>query len=314
MNSTIHHSVLEFTLLGLASFPNISIALFILLLIVYVLILLGNLAIMVTVNFEACLHSAMYYFLSRLSLADLCYATVTVPKMLTDYLSKSNVISFSDCITQLFFLHFFAGTECILLTVMAYDRYVAICIPLRYSSMMNKAICRWLEFICWVISFLHSIIQIILTCQLKFCGPNQIDHFFCDIHPLSALACSDIFIIEIVFVANSGLIATLCFLVLLVSYIAIINTILKNRSEEGLGKAFSTCASHLTVVTIFFGPSVFIYLRPSVSYAADKMVSIFYTIITPLLNPIIYTLRNKEVKSAIKTLYLKKVLNRSINI
>ncbi|XP_018417857.1 PREDICTED: olfactory receptor 4Q3-like isoform X2 [Nanorana parkeri] len=310
MNSTNQHKVLEFTLLGLASFPTLSIALFLLLLIIYILILLGNLLIVVTVHFEARLHSAMYYFLSRLSFVDLCYATVTVPKILADFLSKTNSISFNSCITQLFFLHLFAGTECILLTVMSYDRYVAICYPLRYSSIMNRTICHWLEFVCWATSSLHSIIQIIMTCQLEFCGPNQIDHFFCDIHPLSVLACSDIFIIEIVFVANSGLISVLCFLVLLMSYMGIINTILKTRSEEGLGKAFSTCAAHLTVVTLFFGPSVFIYLRPSVSYAVDKMVSVFYTVITPLLNPIIYTLRNKEVKSAIKSFLGKKLLQR----
>ncbi|XP_066462852.1 olfactory receptor 4Q3-like [Eleutherodactylus coqui] len=310
MNVTHQQNVEEFTLLGLNNFPNLSIALFILLLIVYILILIANLLIMVTVYFDSRLHSAMYYFLSRLSLVDLCYASVTVPKMLVDFLSKTNTVSLSSCITQLFFLHFFAGTECILLTVMAYDRYVAICNPLRYSSIMNKTICYWLEAVCWVISFFHSIIQIILTCQLKFCGPNQIDHFFCDIHPLSVLSCSDIFIIEIIFVANSGLISLLCFIVLLVSYMGIINTIVKTRSDEGTGKAFSTCASHLIVVTLFFGPCVFIYLRPSVSFSADKTVSIFYTVLTPLLNPIIYTLRNKEVKAAIKSFLGKKLLRR----
>ncbi|XP_077312248.1 olfactory receptor 4Q3-like [Lithobates pipiens] len=310
MNSTNQNKVLEFTLLGLASFPRLNIALFLLLLIIYILILLANLFIIVAVHFEARLHSAMYYFLSRLSLVDLCYATVTIPKILADFLSKTNTISSNSCITQLFFLHFFAGTECILLTVMAYDRYIAICHPLRYSSIMNKTVCHWLEFVCWVTSFLHSIIQIIMTCQLKFCGPNQIDHFFCDIHPLSVLACSDTFIIEIVYVANSGLISVLCFLVLLMSYMGIINTILKARSEEGLGKAFSTCAAHLTVVTLFFGPCVFIYLRPSVSYAVDKVVSVFYTMVTPLLNPIIYTLRNKEVKTAIKSILSKKLLRK----
>ncbi|XP_071969560.1 olfactory receptor 4Q3-like [Engystomops pustulosus] len=252
----------------------------------------------------------MYYFLSKLSLVDLCYATVTVPKMLIDFLTKRNTISLSSCMTQLFFLHFFAGTECILLTVMAYDRYVAICNPLRYSSIMNKTFCYWLEVVCWAISFFHSIIQIILTCQLKFCGSNRIDHFFCDIHPLSVLSCSDIFIIEIVFVANSGMISALCFIVLLISYMGIINTIVKTKSDEGMGKAFSTCASHLIVVTLFFGPCVFIYLRPSVSYAADKMVSIFYTVLTPLLNPIIYTLRNKEVKAAIRSFLVKKLFRR----
>lgn len=307
MNGSQQQNVTEFTLLGLDTFPRLSVALFILLLLVYLLILLGNLLIMVTVYFEARLHSAMYYFLSKLSWVDLCYASVTVPKMLADFLLKDNTVSLNACFTQLFFLHFFAGTECILLTVMAYDRYVAICNPLRYSSIMDRTMCYWLEAVCWAISFFHSILQIILTCQLKFCGSNRIDHFFCDIHPLSVLSCSDIFIIEIVFVANSGMIAAFGFIILLISYMRIINTILKSRSAEGTGKAFSTCASHLIVVTLFFGPGVFIYLRPSVSYSADKMVSIFYTVLTPLLNPIIYTLRNTEVKAAIRSVLGKKL-------
>ncbi|KAM3920893.1 olfactory receptor 4B13-like [Leptodactylus fuscus] len=310
MNSTDLLNIEEFTLLGLDTFPKLGIALFFLLFIVYVLILVSNLLIMVTVHFESRLHSAMYYFLSRLSLVDMCYASVTVPKTLINFLTKRNTISLNACITQLFFLHFFAGTECILLTAMAYDRYVAICNPLRYSSIMSRTICYWLEAVSWAISFFHSIIQIILTCQLKFCGSNRIDHFFCDIHPLSVLSCSDIFIIEVVFVANSGLIAALSFIVLLISYMGIINTIVKTRSNEGMGKAFSTCTSHLIVVTLFFGPSVFIYLRPSVSYAADKVVSIFYTELTPLLNPIIYTLRNKEVKAAISSFLWKKLFRK----
>ncbi|KAM4652139.1 olfactory receptor 4Q3-like [Discoglossus pictus] len=302
-----HSSMTEFTLLGLSSFNNLGMCLFILLFVIYILILTGNLLIMITVHLEPRLHSAMYYFLSRLSFLDLCYATVTIPKILIDFLSKSDIISSGACITQLFFLHFFAGTESILLTVMSYDRYVAICHPLRYSSIMNRTVCYWLDVVCWAASFLHSIIQTILTCQLTFCGPNHIDHFFCDIHPLSVLACSDIFIIEIVFVANSGMISLICFVVLLASYMGIIKTILSDHSDEGLGKAFSTCASHLIVVTLFFGPCVFIYLRPSVSYTADKMVSVFYTVLTPLLNPIIYTLRNQEVKNAIKSLITKKI-------
>ncbi|XP_053308371.1 olfactory receptor 4Q3-like [Spea bombifrons] len=270
MNSTEEGAVLEFTLLGLASFSKTGIVLFLLLLGIYILILTGNLLIIVTVHLEPRLQSAMYYFLSRLSFVDLCYATVTVPKILTDFLSESDTISTDACIAQLFFLHFFAGTESILLTVMAYDRYVAICHPLRYVSIMSKNTCYLLESVCWTASFLHSIIQVAMVCQLTFCGPNKIDHYFCDIHPLSALACSDIFIIEVVFVANSGMISLICFVVLLASYSGIISTILNTASEEGLGKAFSTCASHLTVVTLFFGPCVFIYLRPSVSYRADK--------------------------------------------
>ncbi|XP_075461272.1 olfactory receptor 4Q3-like [Ascaphus truei] len=307
MKAANQSTVVEFTLLGLSNFPKLRIALFIFLLAVYILILTGNLLIMITVHVEPRLKSAMYYFLGRLSFVDLCYASVTIPKILIDFLSKSDTISSGACVTQLFFLHFFAGTESILLAVMAYDRYVAICNPLRYSSIMNRNVCYWLEAVCWAASFLHSIIQTVLTCQLTFCGPNNIDHFFCDIHPLSVLACSDIFIIEIVFVANSGMISLICFIVLLTSYMRIITTILKTHSGEGMGKTFSTCGSHLIVVTLFFGPCVFIYLRPTVAYAADKMVSVFYTIFTPLLNPIIYTLRNKEVKIAIKALLVKKI-------
>ncbi|KAM4703178.1 olfactory receptor 4D5-like [Rhinophrynus dorsalis] len=307
MNSTNHSLVLQFTLLGLDNFHRFGIALFFLLCVIYFLTLAVNTLIIVTVHLAPHLHSAMYYFLGRLSLVDLCYASVTAPKILINFLFKSDSISPSACITQLFFLHFFAGTESILLTVMAYDRYVAICNPLRYTSIMNSTVCHWLDVVCCAVSFVHSIIQTVMTCQMNFCGPSHIDHFFCDIHPLSALACSDILNIEIVFIANSGMISLICFIVLLASYLGIINTILKTRSEEGLVKAFSTCASHLIVVTLFFGPCVFIYLRPSVAYSADKMVSIFYTVLTPLLNPIIYTLRNKEVKTAIKTILVKKI-------
>ncbi|XP_029437322.1 olfactory receptor 1509-like [Rhinatrema bivittatum] len=294
--------VTEFTLLGLSHTPELQIIFFVVFLSLYLLTMAGNLLIMVTIYLDPRLHSPMYFFLSNLSFLDLCYSTVTVPRSLVDFLSHNKTISFNDCIAQLFFLHLFAGTECFLLTLMAYDRYVAICNPLRYIMVMNKSKCIQLVASTWVASFVHSITQALLTFQLPFCGPNEINHFFCDVHPLSVLACSSIFIIEAVMVANSGLIAVSCFVVLLASYTGILSTVLRIRSADGRRKAFSTCASHLTVVTLFFGPSVFMYMRPSVTFLADKVVSVFYTVITPLLNPIIYSLRNEDMKTAIKKL------------
>ncbi|XP_029437323.1 olfactory receptor 1509-like [Rhinatrema bivittatum] len=294
--------VTEFTLLGLSHTPELQIIFFVVFLSLYLLTMAGNLLIMVTIYLDPRLHSPMYFFLSNLSFLDLCYSTVTVPRSLVDFLSHNKTISFNDCIAQLFFLHFFAGTECFLLTLMAYDRYVAICNPLRYTTVMNKSVCIQLVASTWVASFVHSITQALLTFQLPFCGPNEINHFFCDVHPLSVLACSSVFIIEAVMVANSGMISVSCFVILLASYTGILSTVLRIRSADGRRKAFSTCASHLTVVTLFFGPCVFMYMRPSITFPADKVVSVFYTVITPLLNPIIYTLRNEEVKTAIKKL------------
>ncbi|XP_030042524.1 olfactory receptor 1509-like [Microcaecilia unicolor] len=294
--------VTEFTLLGLSQTPELQIVFFVVFLTLYLLTISGNLLIMVTVHVDPRLHSPMYFFLSNLSFLDLCYATVTVPRSLVDFLSRSKTISFNECITQLFFLHFFAGTECFLLTLMAYDRYVAICNPLRYTTVMNRRVCFQLVASTWLASFAHSFTQALLTFQLPFCGPSKINHFFCDVHPLSVLACSSVFIIEVVMIANSGMISVSCFVILLASYTGILSTILKIRSADGRRKAFSTCASHLTVVTLFFAPCVFMYMRPSMTFPADKVVSVFYTVVTPLLNPIIYTLRNEEVKTAIKRL------------
>ncbi|KAM4053796.1 olfactory receptor 4Q2-like [Anomaloglossus baeobatrachus] len=224
----------------------------------------------------------MYFFLSNLSFLDICYSTVTIPKMLSNVLLEKKTISFNQCISQLFFLHLFGGTECFLLTVMAYDRYVAICNPLRYHVVMNHRFCFWLVAFSWIAGFLHSFTQAFLTYQLPFCGPNNINHFFCDVHPLSVLACADTFVIDMFIIANSGMISLACFVVLMFSYLGIITTILKIHSSEGRRKAFSTCASHLLVVTFFLGPSVFIYLRPPVNYPADKLISVLYTVLTPL--------------------------------
>ncbi|KAM4807997.1 olfactory receptor 4E2-like [Rhinophrynus dorsalis] len=314
MGSGNESSVTEFTLSDLTQSLESQVSFFTLFLVLYLMTLSGNILIIVSVFIDPRLHSPMYYFLGHLSFLDICYSTVTIPKMLSNTFSERKTITFNQCICQLFFLHFFGGTECFLLAVMAYDRYVAICNPLRYHIIMNHKYCNCLVALTWLGGFLHSFTQAFLTYQLPFCGPNAVDYFFCDVHPLAVLACSDTFLIDIFIVANSGMIGLSCFVVLLFSYLVIIITIFKMHSAEGRHKAFSTCASHLLVVIIFFGPSVFIYLRPPVNYSADKLLSVLYTILTPLLNPIIYTLRNQEMKSAVKKILRGCVSPQDSNI
>ncbi|XP_061468998.1 olfactory receptor 4S2-like [Rhineura floridana] len=301
------NNVSEFILWGLTLDPNLQKAYFGLFLVFYTAIVLGNLLIIVTVKRSPRLNSPMYFFLSFLSFVDICYSSVTAPKLIADFLVKKKTISFTGCITQLFFIHFFGGTEVFLLTVMAYDRYIAICKPLHYTNIMNKGVCSWLVAASFLGGFVHSVIQTLLTINLPFCGPNEIDHYFCDVHPLLKLACADTYIVGLIVIANSGMISLTCFLVLTVSYIGIL-VMLRTLSSEGRLKALSTCASHITVVILFFGPCIFIYLRPSTTFSEDKSVALFYTIITPMLNPLIYTLRNEEVKNAMRKLWSKKVL------
>nr|XP_033780593.1 olfactory receptor 1509-like [Geotrypetes seraphini] len=300
-------SVMQFILLGLSSTTEIQVFFFVLFLVVYLSTIAGNLLIVVTVYVDPHLHTPMYFFLSNLSFLDLCLSTVIVPNSLVNFLSQSKTISFNHCIAQLFFLHFFGGSEFFHLTLMAYDRYVAICNPLRYTTIMNRSACLRLVILTWIGGFIHSFTQALVIIQLTFCGPNEINHFFCDVHPVAMLACSNISINEILLMANSGAMSVCCFLVLSISYVYIIFTILNIHSTEGRWKAFSTCASHLMVVTLIFGPCVFIYMRSSVTFPADKMVSMFYTLVTPLLNPIIYTLRNEKVKKAMKKLGQRKL-------
>ncbi|XP_030043143.1 olfactory receptor 1509-like [Microcaecilia unicolor] len=298
--------VTQFILLGLSSNPDLQIIFFVLFLMIYLLTVAGNLLIMVTIYVDSQLHSPMYFFLSHLSFLDLSFSTVTVPKFLVNFLTQNKIISFNDCIAQMFFIHFIGGAECFHLTLMAYDRYVAICHPLRYTTIMNREACLLLVVSTWVGGLIHAFGQAFPTIQLPFCGPNEINHFFCDAHPLSVLACSSTFFSETADMINTGSLALGCFSIVFISYTYIISTVLKIRSSEGRQKAFSTCASHLTVVTLFFGPGVFIYMRPSVTFAGDKLVSVFYTIVTPWLNPFIYTLRNEKVKIAMKKLAVRK--------
>ncbi|XP_050813118.1 olfactory receptor 4S2-like [Gopherus flavomarginatus] len=240
-----------------------------------------------------------------LAFVDMCFSSVTASTLIVDFFVERKTISFDGCIAQLFVFHFFGCTETFLLTVMAYDRYIAICKPLHYTCIMTRCVCGSLVMASWVGGFLHSIAQTLLIIQLPFCGPNEIDHYFCDVHPLLKLACTDTFPVGIMVIVNTGMISLICFVVLVVSYVIILVS-LRTRSSEGRRKALSTCASHIAVVIIFFGPLIFMYLRPSTTFSEDKMVTVFYTTITPMLNPLIYTLRNEEVKNAIRKLWSRK--------
>nr|XP_028560478.1 olfactory receptor 4Q3-like [Podarcis muralis] len=290
--------VTEFVFLGLSNSRSIQIFLFVLVFACYTVILLGNLLIVVTVHAEPrLLQSPMYFFLACLSILDISVGSVVVPKMVADLASSGQTISFGGCMTQIFFLHFSGGSEMFLLTLMAYDRYVAICHPLTYTTRMNRPRCTRLLLLCLAGGIIHSATQFILVVQLPFCGPNELDNFYCDVPQVVRLACANTYITEILMAANSGLLSLVCFLILLLSYGVILATLRGHFKESGW-KALSTCSSHLTVVSLIFVPCLFVYLVPFSSSSVDKMASLFFTIVTPALNPIIYTLRNREMKEA----------------
>ncbi|NXW54937.1 OR4S2 protein, partial [Eurystomus gularis] len=304
MNMENSSSVKEFILLGFSGNQGQQKICFVTFLFFYMIILAGNLLIVITVISSQCLNSPMYFFLCYLSFVDICYSSVTAPKMIADFLVENKTISFVGCIAQLFGVHFFGCTEIFILTVMAYDRYVAICRPLHYTTLMTRSVCGRMVISSWVGGFVHSIAQTVLTAQLPFCGPNKIDHYFCDVHPLLQLACSDTYAVGIIVLANSGITLS-CFFILVLSYVVILGS-LKSQTSKGWRKAVSTCGSHITAVILFFGPCMFIYIRPSSNLSEDKSVAVFYTIITPMLNPLIYTLRNEEVKNAMRKLWSRK--------
>ncbi|CAH6788304.1 olfactory receptor 4C16 [Phodopus roborovskii] len=304
----LNNNVTEFILLGLTQDPFRKKFLFAMFLLFYMGTLLGNLLIIATIKTSQALGSPMYFFLFYLSLSDTCFSTTISPRTIVDSLLKEATISFSECIIQVFTFHFFGCLEIFILILMAADRYVAICKPLHYMTIMNRRVCGMLVAIAWVGSCVHSLVQIFLALSLPFCGPNEIDHYFCDLQPLLKLACSDTYMINLLLVSNSGAICTVSFLMLMVSYVIILRS-LRNHSAEGRRKALSTCVSHIIVVILFFGPCIFIYTRPATTFPMDKMIAIFYSIGTPLLNPLIYTLRNAEVKNAMKKLWRKKLVS-----
>ncbi|KAM5248402.1 olfactory receptor 4X2-like [Ctenodactylus gundi] len=296
------YNVTEFIFLGLSPNQGVQRVCFVTFLLLYTAIVLGNVLIVLTVMVSRSLGSPMYFFLGFLSFVEICYSSTTAPKLIWDLLAERKAISVWGCMTQLFFMHLFGAAEIFLLTVMAYDRYVAICKPLHYTTIMSRQVCAGLVAVAWVGGFVHSLAQSLLIFPLPFCGPNVIDHYFCDLLPLLKLACSDTFLIGLLIVANGGTLSVISFVGLLASYVVILLH-LRTCSSEGRRKALSTCGSHVTVVLLFFGPCVFIYSRPSATLPEDKMVSVFYTVVTPLLNPVIYSLRNAEVKKAMRGLW-----------
>ncbi|XP_030740816.1 olfactory receptor 4K3-like [Echinops telfairi] len=267
----------------------------------YLMTAAGNLLVVLLIISDSRLHSPMYFLLANLSFVDFCLSSVTTPKLTTDFLKDNKTISFGGCMTQILCVHFFGGGEMVLLVTMAYDRYVAICKPLHYSSIMDKQKCLCLVLISWIIGFVHAMSQLAMILELPFCGPRVIDSFFCDIPLVIKLACMDTRTLGTLINADSGVLATTCFILLLISYTYILTTV-HLHSKGGASKALSTCSSHITVVVLFFGPCIFIYLWPLNITWVDKFLAVFYTVITPVLNPAIYTLRNKEIKNAIKRL------------
>ncbi|XP_069484952.1 olfactory receptor 5AP2-like [Ambystoma mexicanum] len=297
-------TVKEFILLGLTDEPSLKIPLFVVFLLVYIITFLGNIGIITLIRISPRLHTSMYFLLSNLSFVDLCYSSVITPNMLTNFLLEDRSISVNGCVTQLFSFVFLGSTEVYLLTVMAYDRYIAICNPLLYSVIMNTRKCTCLVAAAYFAAFLNAMIHTCCTFMLSFCGSNKIIHFYCDVPPLLKLSCSDTSINDVVLVLFAGGSIVVSLVIVVTSYFHIVSAILKIHSSEGRQRAFSTCSSHFVCVILFFGTLVFMYLRPSSTFIMDqdRVASVFYTSIIPMLNPIIYSFRNQEVKDAIRKL------------
>ncbi|XP_043828047.1 putative olfactory receptor 2W6 [Dromiciops gliroides] len=294
--------VTELIFLGLSSQPRNQLILFIMFLLFYLLTVLGNLIIITVIQIEPRLQTPMYFFLTNLAFLDICYTTTSVPQMLSNMVGKKKTISFTGCGIQMYFSLSFGMIECILLGVMAYDRYAAICAPLHYTVIMNKCTCTHMVIISWTSSFLSSMVITVLTMSLPYCGPNVLNHFFCEVPTVLRLACIDTSVIELVVFIFSIIIIFIPFLFIVISYAHILLSVLRMCSAAGRHKALSTCASHLTVLALYYGTAIFMYMQPQSksSRSGGKIIALFYTVIAPLLNPLIYSLRNQDVKKALR--------------
>nr|XP_056720350.1 olfactory receptor 10AG1-like [Euleptes europaea] len=300
-----HSTVQEFILVGYQAYPALLFTVF---LATYTAILLGNGLIVLVTTLDPALHSPMYFFLRSLSGLDMCYISVTLPKMMVNLVSGDHSISLLACASQMFFLLFLGGAECFLLVAMAYDRYLAICLPLHYMTIMSHRTCVGMVAGSFAISLPMQLVQIKIVFSLPFCGSNEIDHFFCDSPPLLSLACADIYSSEVTLYTESIIFLIIPFILILASYVQIAKAILSMPSATGRQKTFSTCSSHLTVVILLYGSAMIVYLRPKTpeSVKVDKLLSLLYIIVIPLCNPLIYTLRNREAKTAFKRLLGRK--------
>ncbi|XP_077310011.1 olfactory receptor 5B21-like isoform X2 [Lithobates pipiens] len=298
-----------FTIEGLSDIPGLWFPIFIVFLFIYLIIILGNASIFCVVSCNSHLHTPMYFFLMNLSVMDIAYTSTILPKLLNMLVTKNNTISFWGCIYQMYFFLAMACAEVLLLTSMAYDRYVAICHPLHYVILMSLKKSAGLAMTAWTIGFVDPSGHAVLISKLSFCTSNLINHFFCDVIPLLKISCSDNSKVELINYLEGGLILSAAFMLTLVSYIFIISTIMKIKSAEGRRKAFSTCSSHLTCVVIFYGTIICLYMRPTTSYTPkyDKFIALLYAVLVPVLNPVIYSLKNQEIKSAFVKLKTKLV-------
>ncbi|XP_003791718.2 olfactory receptor 4F3/4F16/4F29-like [Otolemur garnettii] len=312
MDGANHSVVSEFVFLGLTNSWETQLLLFVFCSVFYVASMMGNSLIVFTVISDPRLHSPMYFLLANLSFIDLGVSSVSSPKMIYDLFRKRKVFSFGGCIAQMFFIHVIGGVEMVLLIAMAFDRYVAICKPLHYLAIMNPRVCIFFLVAAWMIGFIHSMVQLAFVVNLPFCGPNVLDSFYCDLPRFIKLACTDTNRLEFMVTANSGFISVGSFFVLIISYIVIILTVQKH-SSAGSSKAMSTLSAHITVVVLFFGPLIFFYTWPSPSTHLDKFLAIFDAVLTPVLNPIIYTFRNQEMKVAMRKVCRQLVNSRKIS-
>ncbi|XP_074140423.1 olfactory receptor 1f45-like [Sminthopsis crassicaudata] len=301
-------SISEFILLGLSNKPEQERLIFFLFLVMYLITVLWNLLIILAIRTDSYLHTPMYFFLSNLSLIDICFTSSTVPKMLVNYLSGNKAITYTRCLTQIFFFLLFGGTDSVILASMAYDRYVAICAPLHYTMIMTQKVCASLVAVCWTWACIDALIHTASLTRLSFCGHNEIHHFFCELSVVIRLACSDTLLNDLMVYTIGGLTTVMPFIGILISYTRIFIAVLKIPSAHGKKKAFNTCGSHLAVVCLFYGTIIEVYFNPTSTHTAQKDTTstVMFTIVTPMLNPFIYSLRNNDMKRALRMLFSRK--------